>query len=513
MNNGAPEMFQHACGCPGRLDLDVCGPESTLLLRHRFDRPFARIGREPRNDIHLATPNVSGRHAYVQVIAGCPFVVDLGSRSGTRWQGEIREAGWLGPDDTLVIGEFSVRLAPGSAELRRSSSVPSHGWNPLKAGSATRAGLPAFALELGGRSGNLRRVQVDRVLTLVGRTPPCKLQLLDRSVSRIHCALLQTAEGLWAIDLHGRDGMWADDRRVRWARLDDGARLRVGNFPMRVWHERDCLAPAAGPLMETRSIGEPWTSGASNSLGESAASPSDARTLGGTGLSPSKVELLALGQVIGSLVPLLPLGDATVPSTLLQQFGALRQEMLAQVQHCMLVMTQMITTLRQEEMELLREVLERIGGLKQDVRGLRSAEKKHEARRARRNQEAAEPARSLSERPLTPPSVERGCYEAAGITCTGVGSPDLAASSNQNAARGVAADTPSTVAPDSNRVAANPPQSTEARPLDAEASQATSLPGTDGDTNFHAWLSGRVAMLHPERQGVWRKLLATLLRK
>jgi hypothetical protein len=84
---------------------------------------------------------------------------------------------------------------------------------------------------------------------------------------------------------------------------------------------------------------------------------------------------------------------------------------------------------------------------------------------------------------------------------------------NQNAARGVAADTLPIVASESNGVAANSLQSTEECPLDAEASKATSLLGTRCDADFHAWLSGRIAMLHEERQSGWRKLLAMLLGK
>src|SRR5262249_58053764 len=141
------EMFREACGWPGRLDFDVHGPEGARVSCHQRDRPFARIGRDPRNDIRLDLANVSARHAYLQVIAGRPFVVDLGSRSGTRWRGESRSAGWLGPDDVLGGGDFTGRLAPGSAGLLNVSSFSSHEWNPLETSSAARARLPTLFLE------------------------------------------------------------------------------------------------------------------------------------------------------------------------------------------------------------------------------------------------------------------------------------------------------------------------------------------------------------------------------
>src|SRR5262249_22776649 len=155
-------------------------------------------------------------------------------------------ARWLGPEDTIGIGDFSIRLAPRSAELAHESSVSVQDWNPLEAGSALRVQLPKVALELDGQSSNVRRLQLDRVLTLMGRASACKLRFQDICVSTFHCALVQNAYGLWIVDLMSKDGVWANGQRVRWARLDDGARLRVGSFPMHVWHERAIRASANG---------------------------------------------------------------------------------------------------------------------------------------------------------------------------------------------------------------------------------------------------------------------------
>src|SRR5262249_60502163 len=103
----------------------------------------------------------------------------------------------------------------------------------------------------------------------------------------------------------------------------------------------------------------------------------------------------------GSLLPMpyQPLAPASaelvpsaLPAALMQQFAMLHQQLLGQFQQSMLVMAQMFTALRQEEMELLREVLERVGKLKREVRGLTSKEK----RRARSKPEAV-----LAEAPAT----------------------------------------------------------------------------------------------------------------
>src|SRR5262249_42047915 len=153
---------------------------------------------------------------------------------------------------------------------------------------------------------------------------------------------------------------------------------------------------------------------------------SDDRTLSAqTCLLPSRADLTAPTPTISSLVPQLatnaaaPFLEGSIPSLLLQQFGVLHQQMLAQFQQCMLVMAQMFATLRPEEMELLREALERVGSLKHDVRGLAAGAKKRAARPARNNQNAAEPAGGLSDKPSIPASLERGFGVGAGIDHVG----------------------------------------------------------------------------------------------
>src|SRR5262249_38829739 len=194
----------------------------------------------------------------------------------------------------------------------------------------------------------------------------------------------------------------------------------------------------------------------------------------------------------GSLLPMpyQPLAPASaelvpsaLPAALMQQFAMLHQQMLAQFQQSMLVMAQMFTTLRQEEMELLREVLERLGSLKQKVRGLAAAEKKRAAPRRGQNDETAEPA----------PILDR------------VESPDRAARPSQDAAQRAMANTPTDSAP-----ALDPPLPTEENGSNSQSSVTPSFAGTNVDPSLHAWLSGRVAMLDQERQGVWRRLMAVL---
>ena len=64
--------------------------------------------------------------------------------------------------------------------------------------------------------------------TLVGRSDNCSLVLSSGSVSRWHCILDVTPDGVYVTDLHSLNGTYVNDRRVirRLLKADD--RLRIG---------------------------------------------------------------------------------------------------------------------------------------------------------------------------------------------------------------------------------------------------------------------------------------------
>jgi hypothetical protein len=181
----------------------------------------------------------------------------------------------------------------------------------------------------------------------------------------------------------------------------------------------------------------------------------------------------------GSLVPRLAspgvaiptrVSDGAVPAAIMQQFASLHQHMLTQFQQGMLIMAQMFTTMRQEEMELLREVLDRLGGLRREVRGLKAAEKKRAARRPD----------ARGEQPVEQEITEETEKHAA------------------------TSDPPAAAVP-SNGVAADP-----LPPPDSAPPSADSTIGANADASLHTWLTGRIAKLDKDRQSAWRKLIASI---
>jgi pSer/pThr/pTyr-binding forkhead associated (FHA) protein len=217
--------FADACGATGPLDLRVDLAEGGLLAEGSVDQPFTLVGRDDACDVTLSDPDVSMRHAWLQVLGGRVFAVDLGSHAGLVWPGGARGPGWLDAGTPVRIGPFLLSLrSPASP---RPTPYPP-GYNPLASDTAAKNRL-AVSLEFrNGRRGR-DRWSVNRLLTLIGRSPDCKIHLNAEDISSYHCGLVSTRGGLWVVDLSGR-GVVVNGERMRVAPLPQGAELWVGRF-------------------------------------------------------------------------------------------------------------------------------------------------------------------------------------------------------------------------------------------------------------------------------------------
>src|SRR5262245_46752960 len=204
MSQRTLESFLRACQSPARLELRAVGQYGLTAGQFSAAQPFALLGRDPANDLYLDDAQVSQRHAYVQVIGGRLFCVDLGSRTGLCCNGVHGTYGWVDPGQSLEIGPFAI-LFDGRDATRPPSATPV-GPNPLETRGSDPQFLPPVTLEFANGLTRQPRWRLKRILTLAGRAPGCKLQLADVTVSRFHCAFLGTPQGLWLIDLLGKDG-------------------------------------------------------------------------------------------------------------------------------------------------------------------------------------------------------------------------------------------------------------------------------------------------------------------
>src|SRR5258708_19011759 len=110
------EAFVDACGGGGPLQLDVTPPDGRGPVRQVLHQPFALLGRHERADVCLQDAGVSRRHALVQMIAGRFYCLDLGSRSGTHWDGEGHAHRWISRKAPFRVGPYRLWLAGESPD-------------------------------------------------------------------------------------------------------------------------------------------------------------------------------------------------------------------------------------------------------------------------------------------------------------------------------------------------------------------------------------------------------------
>jgi len=83
-----------------------------------FDGKRLRIGRDPANDVVLEDPNVSRFHAEVVASDGGVELLDLGSRNGTRVDGQPATRTALGTGSEIGVGPFRL-VFDGTSFLQR----------------------------------------------------------------------------------------------------------------------------------------------------------------------------------------------------------------------------------------------------------------------------------------------------------------------------------------------------------------------------------------------------------
>ncbi|HET6575042.1 MAG TPA: tetratricopeptide repeat protein, partial [Fimbriiglobus sp.] len=208
--------FARACGMASPLVIVITHRATGLTQSSAIDRPFVFLGRAKAMGVRLDDPSVSQCHAYVQIVRGVPYCIDLGSRTGVVWDDGGQGRGWVYPGQTLRVGEFDVRVGEPGA--------------PTGAAFAPGAADdPTPVLEVHAPAGgSVVRHPLDHPVTLVGRHPNCDLRLLDDGVPYFQCALVVTPDGVWCVDIWSLKGTRLNGRSVRLARVHDGDLIELG---------------------------------------------------------------------------------------------------------------------------------------------------------------------------------------------------------------------------------------------------------------------------------------------
>jgi hypothetical protein len=225
------EPFQRACQAPPLLRLEIEDSRTGRVEPWAVPRPYAVVGRGEGAGLILDHADVARRHAYLQIIRGRIFCVDLASRTGTRWQATPERAGWVRRDQPVGIGPFWLRSIDDQlAEGRWLGGMPD-------------LVLEHHAEDASSGSPETPPWRMKHVMALLGRSGACNVQLTGPDVPRFLCTLLRTPSGAWLIDLEGK-GLVLGGVRVACARVDDGDELRVGAHVIR-FRQNNPNKPAA----------------------------------------------------------------------------------------------------------------------------------------------------------------------------------------------------------------------------------------------------------------------------
>jgi pSer/pThr/pTyr-binding forkhead associated (FHA) protein len=325
MSEQSKEAFAQACGLAGALELLVRRSGEPGSTRHKvFGQPFVVIGRDPRCELCLEAAEVSRQHAYFQVISGHLYCLDLESRTGTHWEDGSRSAGWLAPGHTVRIGPFDVCLVRVGQPADEVGPLPD--WSPTETRLEDSFTGPFATLEFAQQEQLEGRCRLTRILTLIGRSSLCQLHLKSPRVAKFHAGLVRTRAGVWVVDLHSRPGTRVGGTLLPWAPLQDGDRLTVGPFTIRI--RGTALVPS-----ET------------------------------TVLLPAPAPLVTLPQRV---VP-----EAAMLGPVVQQMTVMQQQLLDQFQQAMLAMVQVFGTLQRDQMRQVREELGRLRNTTEELQSLR----------------------------------------------------------------------------------------------------------------------------------------------
>jgi pSer/pThr/pTyr-binding forkhead associated (FHA) protein len=381
MNTQSINRFLGACGATGPLRLSAERPRVFGPVSVSLEKPFALIGSGVSADLRLDDNQVSHRHLYLQVYDSRVFAVDLGSRTGTFWESGRQPYGWLDRGQSLWVGRHQVQLEEDGPPKEPTAGSPSE---PLLSRDYIFPGLPPVSLEFvkGGinKGGERKSAQcsLNRVLVLLGRTEGCKIRLMDSSVSKFHCSLIRTPRGVWVVDLLSRNGIWVNGTKVPWARLEQGDRLEVGEFVLRLRYDqpdndspdenRNVIADEAGNEMKR--------SAASDDPDES---PRPVQAQIASEPPPIIIDQEPEDAVQRHALVAAP-GRGMIPVELSEsiavvianQFSQMQQQMFDQFHQAMMVMFQTFSTLHRDQMELVRQELDRVHELTRQLHALQA---------------------------------------------------------------------------------------------------------------------------------------------
>jgi hypothetical protein len=527
------DAFLQACGVHPALELEVEAAGSVPAVRYCLRQPFAIIGRHPAADLYLDADGMRPRHVYLQAIEGRIACINVSQTASFSFQEkEIESFSWLTAGQSVQLGSKRVKLLPFESIVDLKHPLT----DPLAPGSALDIYAPKITLELSNEEapGTLKTWPIDRLLTLIGRTERCVIQLNHELISNVHCSLVLTTSGLWVVDLLGRGGILINEQPVRVGFLGMEDELHLGPYRLR-------LQEKPAPLFIPRDESEyrPLTPASEFDLTVSAQPDSAPHVRTYHTPWPEDHE------------------QAQVLEEVMDQFQNMQGPMFAQNQHILSRMIESFSQLQVEQREAVKNELDRLRSIAKEVESIQQGKKPAEAEEQGLVPESPaippemdvsrmppvnelQPAETPETAPSSPPlrsastllknsdtSVfriptkignlfdDRTPNEPAPVSDdllhtwseseTELLSSDLASEARKLTAKPHPQAEGITYGYDPNQHEAAHPNSSEYRPFVAPHPDP-GHPPTDQEKAAHLWLHDRVEVLQAEQSSIWQKL-------
>lgn len=379
MNGIVLEQFLVACGSkiPLRLGLKKAHEPPERWTCRAFRQPFLIVGRDPNADLVLDHWQISRRHLYLQLIGARLLCVDLDSRTGLSWDEGSWPAGWLDAGQVVRLGDMELRLWD---DLQNSKPEVSS-WIAAQPGPLRSQTIQAEAILPGVRivsptsesEGSSHQWPMDRIVALAGRGEACRLRLGGSDISRFECSLVRTPNGLWVVDLLGRNGVLVNGIRVRCARLEGDDEVRLGRYAFRPQFDQAPIADSPGRLwMPIGGDSAAHRVGGSSDSEQKALDPPVVSGGELSRLAPPSTASPALSQQV--LPAELWAGGAGIDQRILMQslMGqmGLMHQLFDQFHQAMSLMFQMFHASQREQMDIIRQELEEVRKLTGELQRL-----------------------------------------------------------------------------------------------------------------------------------------------
>ncbi|MBI2894069.1 MAG: FHA domain-containing protein [Deltaproteobacteria bacterium] len=206
------------------------------------------IGRGEGNTVRLLERNVSRKHARLIVTKSSLTIEDLGSYNGVKVNGhKISGQRTLRSRDLIQIGDYRLSLrAKGGVIAADDAHTAS--FAPVSDAETAMIAMPAGgtltppgivpARLLCGRlvpvapaTGRARALDRDEIV--IGSAETCGVVLRHRSVSGEHAKILRVNQVYRILDLDSTNGVRVNGSEVRYAELDDGDEITLGEVVLR----------------------------------------------------------------------------------------------------------------------------------------------------------------------------------------------------------------------------------------------------------------------------------------